>query len=498
MCSRCRLRLQPQLFSISPPSSSGPLTALASPPASLPFYSVCTSTKGSVRNFGALGHLGAPAAGFYLRKELGQHLLTNEGVLDKIVAACDVKSSDTVLEIGPGTGNLTVRLLPLARKVVALDVDRRMISEVQGRAVSLGFRNLEAQQRDALRSPLGRFDICTGNMPYQISSPFLLKLLAHRAPWRVAVLMFQKEFAERLLAVPGYRNYSRLAVNTRLFCKVLPICLVRPGSFSPAPQVQSLVVRIEPRERPRGLDFLEWEGMTRLLFRRKRRQMHSIFLSPNVVRMLDSNYRTWCSLQGRAPVLKPMKALVREALNDSGIAHKVPVLTEAEEFFKLLAAFHRKGLRFVNVSEDPEERRAMSVSRVCRRVAPPGDAQGKGGVGLGEEEDEDDEEEEEEDEEDRLGAWETVEDENGDFFFVRRKASTRGVGVFGGDGEFFSARSSEPTSDTRGGGGLLEPPLELQSRSSSLDWTKIASSAHCEGGEHNYEEQIEQEWRIGS
>jgi 18S rRNA (adenine1779-N6/adenine1780-N6)-dimethyltransferase len=177
-----------------------------------------------------------PALGLKLDKRKGQHLLKNPGILDKIVAAADIKSSDTVLEIGPGTGNLTVRVLPLAKKVHAIDVDPRMVAEVKKRAVSLGYTNLEAKEGDALRTDLGRFDVCTANLPYQISSLFTFRILAHRPLFRCAVLMFQKEFAERLLANVGEDKYGRLAINTRLFCKVTHVCLVTAGSFNPPPK----------------------------------------------------------------------------------------------------------------------------------------------------------------------------------------------------------------------------------------------------------------------
>lgn len=98
-----------------------------------------------------------------------------------------------------GTGNLTVKLLPIARKVVALDIDSRMVNEVKKRAMSLGYgpSNLDVRVGDVLRSDLGSFDVCTANLPYQISSPLIFKLLAHRPLFRCAVLMFQKEFGER-------------------------------------------------------------------------------------------------------------------------------------------------------------------------------------------------------------------------------------------------------------------------------------------------------------
>lgn len=92
---------------------------------------------------------------------------------------------------------MTLRLLPLVRRITALDVDERMVGEVKKRTLTSGYTNLDACHGDALRSDFGKFDVCVANLPYQISSPFIFKLLAHRPLFRAAVLMFQKEFAER-------------------------------------------------------------------------------------------------------------------------------------------------------------------------------------------------------------------------------------------------------------------------------------------------------------
>lgn len=116
--------------------------------------------------------------------------------------AADLRSSDAVLEVGCGTGELTQQLLPLVRRVYAVDVETRMVQETQLRAQSSGFSNLEAYVGDAVRLPLPkRFDVCVSNLPYKISSPMifrLMKRLSEGPPWRAAVLMVQREFAERL------------------------------------------------------------------------------------------------------------------------------------------------------------------------------------------------------------------------------------------------------------------------------------------------------------
>merc|ERR1719169_100452 len=111
-----------------------------------------------------------------LNKAFGQHLLRNPGILDKIIEASELKQSDTALEIGPGTGNLTMKILPLVKKMVAIEVDTRMVAEVKKRAFNEGRLNFEVIQGDALRTQFPAFDVCVANLPYQISSSFTFKL----------------------------------------------------------------------------------------------------------------------------------------------------------------------------------------------------------------------------------------------------------------------------------------------------------------------------------
>ena len=123
--------------------------------------------------------------------------------------------------MGPGTGNLTVKLLEHGKKVIAVEFDRRMVREVLKRVEGMDKgKNLEIIHGDVLRVDLPYFDVCVANLPYQISSPFLFKMLAHRPAFRCAVIMFQLEFAQRLTARPGDELYCRLSVNTQLLAKV--------------------------------------------------------------------------------------------------------------------------------------------------------------------------------------------------------------------------------------------------------------------------------------
>lgn len=132
-----------------------------------------------------------------------------------------LKPTDTVLEIGPGTGNMTVKLLENVKKVIACEIDPRLVAELQKRVQGTHIQNkLQIVIGDVLKTDLPFFNVCVANIPYQISSPLVFKLLLHRPFFRCAVLMFQKEFADRLVAKPGDKLYCRLSINTQLMARV--------------------------------------------------------------------------------------------------------------------------------------------------------------------------------------------------------------------------------------------------------------------------------------
>lgn len=161
---------------------------------------------------------------------------------------------------------MTLPLLQQAKNVVALEYDPRMIREVLKRVEQTEHsRNLKIIQGDALKTAWPFFDLMVANLPYQISSPVVFKLLSHRPMFRCAVLMFQEEFALRLTARPGEALYCRLSVNTQLLAKVDQLLKVGKQNFRPPPKVESRVVRIELKNPPPPVNFTEWDGMVSVL-----------------------------------------------------------------------------------------------------------------------------------------------------------------------------------------------------------------------------------------
>eukprot|EP00252_Welwitschia_mirabilis_P018117 TRINITY_DN4030_c0_g1_i1.p1 TRINITY_DN4030_c0_g1~~TRINITY_DN4030_c0_g1_i1.p1 ORF type:complete len:344 (+),score=45.56 TRINITY_DN4030_c0_g1_i1:169-1200(+) len=236
--------------------------------------------------------------GIQFHKSKGQHILKNPMLVQTIVEKAGIKSTDVVLEIGPGTGNLTMKLLDIAKKVIAVELDPRMVLELQRRVqgTSQGVR-LQVIQGDILKTELPYFDVCVANIPYQISSPLIFKLLSHRPIFRSATIMFQREFAMRLVAKPGDNLYCRLSVNTQLLARVSHILKVSKNNFRPPPKVDSSVVRIEPRNPLPPISFKEWDGLVRLCFQRKNKTLGAIFKRKNVLSVLEKNYKTFQALK---------------------------------------------------------------------------------------------------------------------------------------------------------------------------------------------------------
>ena len=235
---------------------------------------------------------------FKMNTDIGQHILKNPGVAQAIVDKADLKQSDIVLEVGPGTGNLTTRILEKAKRVIAVEQDPRMAAELTKRFQGTpAAKRLELILGDVIKMPeLPYFDVCISNTPYQISSPLTFKLLATSPSPRSCVLMFQREFAMRLFAKPGDKLYSRLSVNAQMWAKVDHVMKVGKNNFNPPPQVESNVVRITPKTPRPQISYDEWDGLLRITFVRKNRVLRSGFLgTSSVMDMLEANYRTFCA-----------------------------------------------------------------------------------------------------------------------------------------------------------------------------------------------------------
>jgi 16S rRNA (adenine1518-N6/adenine1519-N6)-dimethyltransferase len=181
------------------------------------------------------------------RRKLGQHFLNDDAVALREVEYAELNPNDVVLEIGPGKGAITRLLARSAKQVIAIEIDARLVSQLQATLPE----NVTLIQGDAVMvdfSTLPRFTKVVSNLPFQISSPITFKLLEY--PFSKAILIYQKDFARRLVAVPGTKEYSRLTIGVyyKAHCRILDE--VPRNCFSPPPKVDSCIVELVPRGMP--------------------------------------------------------------------------------------------------------------------------------------------------------------------------------------------------------------------------------------------------------
>lgn len=346
---------------------SGASLTSASAPYSLASRDARTN---SAKNSGQSASSAASANLIAPNTSLGQHFLKNPAVVTAIVAKAAIKPTDTVLEIGPGTGNMTVPLLAQSKNVIAIEYDSRMVREVLKRVEGTNDeRKLQVVQGDAIETRFPFFDVCVANVPYQISSALVFKLLSHRPMFRCAVMMFQEEFALRLTARPGEALYCRLSVNTQLLAKVDQLMKVGRNNFRPPPKVESRVVRIELRNPPPPVNFTEWDGMVRLLFNRKNKTLRSVLLTKPTIKLLNENMRTQRALnnnnkhnnnnhQGNssssmmevenveAEEEKTADVIIEEVVAMEQWKDKRASKLDLDDFLALLAEFNKRGVHF--------------------------------------------------------------------------------------------------------------------------------------------------------
>ncbi|HWZ51499.1 MAG TPA: 16S rRNA (adenine(1518)-N(6)/adenine(1519)-N(6))-dimethyltransferase RsmA [Granulicella sp.] len=217
------------------------------------------------------------------KPKLGQNFLVDDRARHAIVAALGDISERTVIEIGPGHGAITDLLAPRARRLIALELDHALAAELTFR-----FREqpqVEIVQGDVLDADLGALissgetaDVI-GNLPYYITSDILLKLFAASREGLLAraVLMMQREVADRLSAAPGVRDYGLLSATTQMHAQVDSLFTLPPSAFSPPPEVYSTVLRLHfaARFRELGVDAAGFDGFLKQLFAQKRKTLQN-------------------------------------------------------------------------------------------------------------------------------------------------------------------------------------------------------------------------------
>lgn len=228
------------------------------------------------------------------KKRFGQHFLHDRNVIDKIIIAAQLNAEQEVVEIGPGLGVLTDQLLPCAAHVHVMEIDRDLIERLHARheprLTVLAGDVLKLPWNECLANPPYTL---VANLPYNISSQIVFKLLEHRQLFRRMVLMFQREVGERLVAEPGGKDYGILSVLCQLWYDIRVVTLVKPDAFNPPPKVDSIVLDFQPLERPRvdPVDENFFRRVVKAAFTQRRKKLRNSLIaggfSPS---MIDSAF----------------------------------------------------------------------------------------------------------------------------------------------------------------------------------------------------------------
>jgi len=201
--------------------------------------------------------------GLVPRKRWGQHFLVDRNILSKVVRTAELEKGDVILEIGPGMGEMTLALARQVKKVIAVEIDRKLVKILKEKTTD--FSNIIVIEGDILKISLeqlyrqGHQQLkVVANLPYQISTPLLFRFIESKQLFSSFTLMLQREVAERMIASPGGKVYGPLSIFTQSVSDLSIQFYIKPSAFFPPPKVESAVIRMVWKERP--LVRLEEEG----------------------------------------------------------------------------------------------------------------------------------------------------------------------------------------------------------------------------------------------
>jgi len=219
----------------------------------------------------------------------GQNFLIQESIYQKIIKASDLCKSDTVLEVGPGLGFLTIELAKKVKQVIAVEIDKKLVEVLQNRLQEEGIKNVEVINMDILEVSNSKFQIpkksqtlnlksknykIVANLPYNISSRFIRKFLAEAdSKPKLMVLMLQAEVAERLIAKPG--QMSLLSVSAQMYADIEKIAKVSAGCFWPKPKVESSIIKLRIKNYELQINETKFFKLVRAGFSAKRKQLQN-------------------------------------------------------------------------------------------------------------------------------------------------------------------------------------------------------------------------------
>ena len=259
--------------------------------------------------------------GIRLNKNLGQNYLIDKNKRNQIINFGNISKEDIVLEIGAGIGTLTIELAKRAKKVIAIEQDSNICEILNQRLKEKKLDNVELINEDALKIEFPKFNKIVSNLPYQISSPITFKFLDY--DFDLAILMYQKEFGERMNGEVGSKNYSRLSAMLYFKCDVKTLTDVSCESFIPKPKVDSVVISLTPKESMLDSDdFNIYSKFCKALFQHRNKKIRNALIdSRHVISNLD-----------KKEIKKRLNDIENDKLNDY-LKKRVIVLTPEEILF---------------------------------------------------------------------------------------------------------------------------------------------------------------------
>jgi 16S rRNA (adenine1518-N6/adenine1519-N6)-dimethyltransferase len=193
--------------------------------------------------------------GLFPRKGWGQHFLTDRNILNKVIRTAQVGKDDVILEVGPGLGEMTLALAQQVKRVIAIEIDPNLVEILKKKLE--GYPNVEVTKRDILKVNLNQLlekedqpIKVVANLPYQISTPLLFRFIESKRVFSTLTLMIQREVAERMVALPGGKEYGPLSIFIQLFSNLSIRFFIKPSAFFPPPKVESAVVYMAWKETP--------------------------------------------------------------------------------------------------------------------------------------------------------------------------------------------------------------------------------------------------------
>ena len=211
------------------------------------------------------------------KKKWGQNFLIDPNVINKITSSINIKSTDNVLEIGPGKGAITIPLANKVKNMTAIEIDSNLCDILNKKNIP----NLEIVNDDVLKIDLSQINsnIIVGNLPYYITTPILFKIFKSKLNWEKIFFLMQKEVAERIVGIPRTKAYGRLTIMSQIFSNAKILFNISPQVFRPIPKVESSLIQFTKNSDFQINNYIKFEETIRKIFNQRRKKMKNCITS---------------------------------------------------------------------------------------------------------------------------------------------------------------------------------------------------------------------------